>query len=135
MEEETVQTAISLMNKYIPTGTTLTIEQIDSSFCYKYVVRLQYTSLKSGRVMCMVAKGDYLPLSDNDLLRFYLRQLVIPTEDIACEFSRIAWREKRARQEQWLKSGRVKKSDGKDAILVSDVSHQQDNLGYTGFIS
>lgn len=114
--------ALALFGGYIPAGTVLTIEETNSHIIAKYIVRLKYVSKKSGRTMCMMAKGDSLPTCPGPLLDFYLRQIVLTPTEAAREFSTLYFFERRSRQEAFLFS--------KDNVRVSEASSQGDRLSF-----
>lgn len=126
--KERLEKALHLFDGYLPDNTKLTIESTDGHLIAKYIFRLQYTSKNSGRTMCMIAKGDNLPEEHGHLFDFYLRQLVLSPAEIGREFSRIAWLEKRARQDAFLSAGKL------DNIRVSEDLNLKDRLNYKDYI-
>lgn len=102
-----IEQATALFSEYIPPNTTISIEQYDSRCSYRYVIRLKYTSEKSGRTICMVAKGDRLPVQADDTMLFYLRQIVLTPKEISREFNRVYFLERRAKQDYFLSLGKL----------------------------
>lgn len=128
IEAAAIERAISLYDGHLPENTILTIEHYVCKVSSDYVFRLQYTSQTSGRTMCIVAKGSTLPTEQDDIFKFYLRQLVLSPKEVAREFSRIAFMEKRARQDQFLALGKLGNP------RVSDKQSHKDSLGYKDYI-
>lgn len=131
-----IEKAHDLMLPHLPPNTVLEIEETDQMLCSRYIMRLVYTSQRSGRRMNMVAKGDNLPEQDDATLRFYLMQLVLTPAEIGREFSRLYWLEKRARQDAWLSAGRTsRRKDGSgDEFSVVDKQLEADKLTYEDYI-
>lgn len=132
--EPDIALAHRLMAPYLPVGTHLEIEETDSKLCSKYIMRLIYTSKKSGRKMSVLAKGDNLPTLDDSTLRFYVMQLVLTPSEVGREFSRLYFIEKRARQEMWLAMGKSsrKKDNSGDTLSVIDQGLNADKLDFRG---
>jgi len=129
-EEDEITRAYSLFLPHIPANSTLTIEETDQRLCAKYFVRLEYKSLNTGRKISLLAKGDTLPTADNDTLRYYLSQILLSPAEVGREFSRIAFRERVARQDGFLFGGG--KARGND-IRVSKQNEQADSLGFEDY--
>ena len=122
-----IERAYELFKPYLPEGTTLHIEQTDGKLIAKYIYRLTYTSVKSGRKLTILSKGDSLPTEDDACLKFYLRQIVLDKKEIAAEFNRVYLRERYARQDAWLFSGG--KSRG-NSVMVIDGIGKSDSLEF-----
>lgn len=120
--------AIELFAPHLPPNTVLTIEETDNRLCAKVIIRLTYTSTRSGRKMNMIAKGDNVPTKDDSTLRFYLMQLILTPAEIGREFSRLAWLEKRARQDAFLMG-----VDSGRGIRVADPLASIDTLSFEGY--
>lgn len=113
-----IKVAERLFQSRIPTNTKIIIEPIDCQIYHGFNVRLEYTSSKSGKRMCTKAKATDLPMSEGHLLDFYLYQLVLTPKEIAQRFSRIAFLEKRAKQEAWLAMGKQSRNEDGDGDLI-----------------
>ena len=122
-EENEITRAYDLLLNYTPKNTLLTIEETDGKLCYRYFVRLTYTSGKTGRKITLTAKGDTLPTEDDRILHFYTSQIVLSPSEIGREFSRISWYEKRARQDAFLKG-----MDKGRSVRVADPVADLDKL-------
>lgn len=116
----------ALLSEYIPRGSRITIEENHNRIGCRYVFRLQYTSKRSGRTMCTVAKGEELPHTYDDAL-FYLRQLVLTPPEVAKRFNYVTWLEKRARQDAFLSAGKLSN------IRVSEQNAHRDLLGFKDY--
>lgn len=126
-----------LFNGYIPDNTTLKIERSSINNYHMYVYRLTYISKKSGRTMCMVAKGDSIPFSRDRLFDFYLRQLTLSPTEAAREFSRLYFLERRARQDEFLfNAGKTSAglADQAKNSRVSGTMEHKDTLSYEKYI-
>lgn len=120
-----IEIAEALFYDYLPLNTNLEIEADNCCGKLRYILRLNYTSAKSGRHICVTAKGDELPTSDGSLLQFYIRQIVLTPLQAAQEFNRVAFLEKRARQGAFLnnQSGNILVTDkvaAKDLLRFDD---------------
>lgn len=120
-----VEVATRLFSDRIPANTRLAIEETDGRLIAKYIIRLTYTSHKSGRQITVTTKGDTLPSTECPLMHFYLNQIVLNPIEVGREFSRIYFLEKRARQEAFLFS--------KDNIRVSVKESEKDKLNYKDY--
>lgn len=125
-----IEQAIELFTEYLPPRTVLTIEETNVRFMPKYIYRLQYTSKKSGRTMCMVCKGDSLPKTTDETFHFYRRQLTLTPTEVAREFSRIYYLERRAKQEAFLSGqmGNIRVSGKSDIQGEQDGASIEDSI-------
>lgn len=134
-----IKTIEDMMSRHIPEGTVLTIREMVKPYLTgteprpMYVYSLRYTSAKSGRTMCVTAKGNDLP-RDEKSMWFYLRQIVLTPAEVSMRFNIITWRERKMRQEQWLYLGKdSRKSDGTgDLFEIGGSVNQKDNTHYRG---
>lgn len=122
-----LEQAWQLLTRYTPANTELIIEELNTQLFKGYVFRLKYTSGKSGRTICTVAKGTALPEADDHLLHFYLRQLILSPSELGREFSRTYFYERRARQDAFLMGG----ENGRQNVLVTNDT--SDRLGYEDY--
>jgi hypothetical protein len=127
-EENTLTRAYDLFLPYMPKNTLLTIEETDGRMCARFLVRLTYTSGKTGRKITLLAKGNSLQISDDTIRRYYTSQLVLSPSEIGREFSRISWYEKRARQDAFLKG-----MDKGRSVRVSDPLASLDTLTFDNY--
>lgn len=130
----TIETALRLFDGYLPTNTILTIEETNCAYkgAYKYIYRLTYTSERSGRQLTIMAKGDNLALVHDGVFSYYLHQLVLSPQEIRLKFNRIAFFERRAKQEQFLfggKNTRVGEGFTKDLVGYEEYSQFADFQG------
>lgn len=115
--------ALELFTPYMPADSHLSIERS----CGNYLIRLRYISKKTGRSIFITAKGQRLPVSaEDELLKWYLKQLILTPSEIAREFSRIYFLERRARQDAFLNSSyedgrRIKVSENSDDSTISET--------------
>lgn len=116
--KDEIATTKALFGEFIPAGTMIIIEKNTGRIGAKFMFRLEYTSKRSGRKMFMTAKGDELPKEPGHLLSFYLRQLILEPSEVAREFSRLYFLERRAKQEAFLYGG----DTGKENLRVSGKS-------------
>lgn len=128
MEAE-IALAESLFAPYLPNNSTLSIEVNDATFGEKYLYRLTYYSEKSGRTICIVAKGDSLPTCDSDgCLMFYKRQLVLTPSQVAHTFHRQYLFDRNAKRQKFLfEEGRPKAKRG---ITIVDTEAKKDYLPF-----
>lgn len=126
---QAIQEASSLLSSFIPEGSILNIIETNQLYCSRYLVTVTYVSKKSGYKISITAKGDNLPTKDNkredSIVKFYLAQVVLSPAEVGREFSRVYWREKRAKQDAFLFGGGA--SRGND-VRVSDPIRELDRL-------
>lgn len=125
--QQAVDRAYELISRYIPANTKLTVEQTNNRLMSKYLVRLTYVSQKSGRTITISAKGDTLPTQEDEVLRFYVAQIVLTPQEAAREFNRVYFLEKRARQEAFINSNY---KDSRRIAIVSALDEDKDKIGY-----
>ena len=130
-----IQKAYDLFQPYLPPNTKLSIEETDGKLCAKYLVRLQYTSHRSGRKMHIMAKGDNLPTKDDSTLRFYVLQIVLPPAEVGREFSRLYFLEKRAKQDAWLAMGKNSRNgdNSGDMFTIGDEIANKEKLMFEDY--
>lgn len=129
---------LALFEPYIPENAELVIEQTDGKLCTKYLIRMFYTSPKSGRKLGFLAKTDVLPTEHNEHFINCMRQIVLSPQEVAKEFSIMYFREKRAKQEAFLfsntntrVSGKTKKEGDSDGAVAEDRLRFNDYQGAT----
>lgn len=124
-QHDPLQHAYALFENDIPDNATLSIEETDGKLIAKYIVRITYKSSKSNRAINVMAKGDRLPTEHDELYRYYIQQLILTPTEVAREFSRIYFLERRSRQEAFLFS--------KNNIRVSDTGLEDDKLTFKDY--
>jgi len=125
-EEDPLLIATQLFDIYLIENSSVSIERQYSSFGHTYIFRMLYVSKNSGRSMSVMAKGDRLPKTHDDLFKFYLRQLLLTPKEVAKYFSRLDFLERRARQDAFLAGDR--------SVRVSDKTAHKDKLDYEDYI-
>ena len=105
--DEAVELAYDLIAACLPENVKLTITETDGYMIDKFLVRVVYTSHRTGRTISVLAKGNSLPTKENNLTPFYTSQLLTTPAEINRKFSYIAWLEKTARQSAWLAGGKL----------------------------
>lgn len=125
LTHDPLQHAHNLFAPDIPENASLSIEETDGKLISRYIFRMTYKSGKSGRCINVVAKGDTLPTSHDDLYRYYYLQLFMTPTEVARELSRIYFIERRARQDAFLFT--------KDNIRVSDTGFEEDKLNFEDY--
>lgn len=133
---DAIQEAHDVLSKFIPNGSELYIDEYNHSNIPSYRISITYTSAKSGRSMTKFSSlGSSLPTKGakryDSVVRFYMAPVLMTVAETAREFSRMAWRERRARQDAFLFGGG--KARGND-IRVSDPVKDLDNLTFEELI-
>lgn len=129
-----VEMAYDLIATHVPTNARIIITQTDGFLISRFLIRVIYTSHKSGRTISITAKGDALPSAQGELLAFYTSQLPANNREVASHFSRIAWLEKRARQDQFLFSkdnNRVSEKDAEKDMIP--LPYNQEGATYESY--
>lgn len=123
-----------LFQSQLPPHTKIQIERARIKNHLHYIYRLQYTSKASGRTMCVIAKGDTLPLKRDDLYMFYLRQIVLTPKEAAREFSRLYFLERRAKQDEFLfGSKNIRVAGNTDLDGEENGAVIEDKLNFEGY--
>lgn len=122
VEQTEIERSLALFQQHIPVSSVITIQETDQRLIPRYLVRITYTSLRSGRKITLTAKGNEIPLEPGTTLTYYLTQLVMTPSEVGREFSRIYFLEHRSRQDEFLFS--------KNNIRVSKKDELQDKLTF-----
>lgn len=117
-----LQAAYDLFKKYLPKEAEF---EIDTR--HELMFRATYTSKRTGRKLTVVSKGTCLP-TNYQQLRCHLVTIALTPAQQGKAFSRLAFYEKRARQEAFLFGGG--KSRGNDVRVNVDDG---DNLTYRDY--
>lgn len=102
-----IELAYDLIAACLPDNVKIVITETDGYMIDKFLVRVIYTSHRTGRTISVLAKGNKLPTNENNLTPFYTSQLLTTPAEINRKFTYIAWLEKRARQDAWLSAGKL----------------------------
>lgn len=121
-----VELAYDLIAACLPENVKLTITETDGYLIDKFLVRVVYTSHRTGRTISVLAKGNKLPTRDNNLTPFYTSQLLTTPAEINRKFTYIAWLEKRARQDAWLSGGKLRN----ERVISQDEQNDMIPLPY-----
>jgi hypothetical protein len=121
-----IESVLELYEGHLPQDTLLTIEQSIGTLPLRYIFRLQYKSKSSGRTMVIMAKGESLPSCLDSLFYFYLKQLILSPSEVAREFSKLYFIERRARQDAFLAGDR--------SVTVSDKVSRKDALKFEEYV-
>jgi hypothetical protein len=125
-----IEKATELFIGLTPEDTIVTIEEHSIGNYTYYVFKCMYTSKSSGRHIFITAKGEQLPEDVGSLLDFYVRQLTMTASEVAREFSRLYFLERRAKQDAFINNGYTRNSEGGDAFFVKDETASKDKLSF-----